>query len=305
MRRTLCALTLGAGLLSGLFAEGQTEVPPSGAAASIIVITDYYGRDIVLDAPPRRVVSVSPTLTETVYALRKGDLLVGRTDYCDWPAEAGTLPSVGTITEPNLEVVISLEPDIVLVSNHFREESASALEEAGVVVAALFAPESFEGTYDNLLRLGTLLEAEEQAATLVADMRRRTDAVVDAVAGRERPRVYYVVGFGEWGDYTAGGDTFIGQMIELAGGENVAADLSGWSYSLEKLIEDDPDLLVVSRYWDTKAGLMAADGYRELRAVREGRVYEIDNNLLDRQGPRVVEGLENLAALLHPGILED
>ena len=120
-----------------------------------------------------------------------------------------------------------------------------------------------------------------------------------------RPRVYYVVGFGEAGDFTAGGDTFIGTIIEMAGGDNVAKDLQGWQYSLEKLIEQDPDIIICSKYYDAKAGIEQAQGYKDLRAVKEGRLLEIDNNLLDRQGPRLADGLEELAKLIHPELFAD
>ena len=127
---------------------------------------------------------------------------------------------------------------------------------------------------------------------------------MDKVKDQEKPSVYYVVGFGEYGDYTAGGDTFIGKMIEMAGGKNVAKEAEGWAYSLEKLVEQNPDILICSKHFDSKAGIELANGYKELSAVKEGRLYEIDNDLLDRPGTRLADGLEELARLIHPNVFK-
>jgi iron complex transport system substrate-binding protein len=120
------------------------------------------------------------------------------------------------------------------------------------------------------------------------------------VAGRETPSVYYVLGYGKGGDFTAGSDTFISQMIKMAGGRNSAVDVRGWIYSLEKIIENDPDILVCSKYYDSKNGIMNTSGYQELTAVKNGKIFEVDNDVIDRQGPRLVEGLEAFARIFHP-----
>jgi iron complex transport system substrate-binding protein len=102
------------------------------------------------------------------------------------------------------------------------------------------------------------------------------------------------------GDFTAGKGTFIGKMIEMAGGKNAADDVEGWSYSLEKLVEKNPDIMICSMYYDTKKGIQSTNGYKDLDAVKNGKLFEIDNNLLDRQGPRLADGLVELAKIIHP-----
>ena len=121
------------------------------------------------------------------------------------------------------------------------------------------------------------------------EMRKRTETI------QTRPTVYYVVGFGEGGDWTAGGDTFIGQMIETAGGDNIAAEISGWSYSLETLVEKQPEIIVVPD-WALES-FISAPLYSELEAVQNGRVYGINEDIISRQGPRLIEGLEQLNAI--------
>jgi len=122
-------------------------------------------------------------------------------------------------------------------------------------------------------------------------MKEKVQNVEDKVKGVDKPSVYYVVGFGK-SDFTAGGNTFIGQIIEKAGGKNIAADVQGWKYSKEKLMEKNPDIIVISDKYDSKNNFVTGEGYKDLKAVKEGKVYEIDDNMLSRQGPRQADGLE-------------
>ena len=135
-------------------------------------------------------------------------------------------------------------------------------------------------------------------------MKSKVNDVIEAVKDQPKPEIYYVVSYGEGGDYTATGETFISQIIEMAGGKNAADDAQGWKYNIEKLVEKDPDILICPKYFDSKQGIIQANGYKELTAVKEGRLFEIDNNMLDRQGPRIADGLEELAKILHPDQFE-
>lgn len=286
-------------------AEKNVPVPVAGKAAEqpqnqVITVTDSYGRTITLDSPVKTIVSVAPSVTETVFALGKGDLLAGRTDYCDYPAEAASVQSIGSLMEPNIEKIAEINPDIVIASNHFKKESAEKLENLSIKVLVLNENKTFKGAYETIRDIAKITGAEAKAEEIIAGMQKTVEDVENAVAGKDKPTVYYMIGFGEYGDYTAGGDTFIGQMIEMAGGDNIAKNVNGWAYSLESLVEADPDSIVVSKYWNMKQNFIKADGYKELTAVKEGRVYEIDANLLDRQGPRLAEGLRALAEIIHP-----
>ncbi len=290
-----------------LFGNGRVEenapVPEKTAGQpqnQVISVTDSYGRTITLDSPAKTIVSVAPSVTETVFALGKGALLAGRTDYCDYPAEAASVQSIGSLMEPNIEKIAEINPDIVIASNHFKKESAEKLENLSIKVLILNENKTFKGAYETIRDIARITGAEDKAEEIIAGMQKTVDEVKKAVAGKDKPTVYYMIGFGEYGDYTAGGDTFIGQMIEMAGGDNIAKNVNGWSFSLESLIEADPDIVVVSKYWNMKQNFIKADGYKELTAVKEGRVHEIDANLLDRQGPRLAEGLKALAEIIHP-----
>jgi len=283
--------------------EDNAEAPETPKRYPM-VIEDTLGEEIVLEEKPQRVVSVAPSITESFFALGLEAFLVGRTDYCDYPEKAQEVTSVGTLREPNLEKIIELEADLVIASTHFEEDVHEKLQELGITVMVLNPNDSFEGVYEVLKKIGMAMEAEDAAEELVLSMKNHVQEVKEKVQHLETPSVYYVVGFGEYGDFTAGGDTFIHEMIEEAGGFNVAQDVEGWSYSLEKLIEKDPEVLIVSKYYDTKAQIIEAQGYKDLSAVKNQRVIEIDNNLIDRQGPRLAEGFEALARAIHQEAFE-
>jgi iron complex transport system substrate-binding protein len=128
--------------------------------------------------------------------------------------------------------------------------------------------------------------------------------ITSKVKDAKKPTVYYVAGFGKSGDFTAGKNTFIGNMIEIAGGKNAADDAIGWKYSVEKLVEKDPDILICSKFYASKKGIEATTGYKDLNAVRNGKLLEVDDNIIVRQGPRLAEGLEAIAKLIHPELFK-
>ncbi|MDO9592406.1 MAG: ABC transporter substrate-binding protein [Erysipelotrichaceae bacterium] len=265
-----------------------------------LTITDGEGKTVTLESEPMKIVSLSPNATETIFALGAGDKLVGRTDFCNYPAETTSIPSVGAITEPNIETIASMDPDLIVISNMFTPELRDKLEALGYKVLDLSSHDTFEGVYTSISNTGLILNKQGASAKLIDEMKTTIAEIEEKVKGVEPKTVYYVVGFGEYGDYTAGANTFIDQMITMAGGINVAQDTEGWKYSVEKLVENDPEIVICSKYYDSQVGIEMTNGYKELTAVKEGRLIEIDNDLLDRQGPRTAEGLLELVKIIHP-----
>jgi len=278
---------------------GQQEETPGKERASAypMEITDFRGNNVKFDKEPERVVSLSPNITEIIYALGQGDKLVGRTALCDYPAEAQNVTSVGDFFGWNFETILSLNPDVVFASSLNTEENEKKLLELGINTVFLTQDESFENTYGTIELVGKILNAGDEAERIINEMKDTVSRVQKAVKGKERPSVYYVAGYGEYGDYTATGETFISDMIEMAGGNNIAADITGWVYSLEKLVEKDPQIIIGSQA--AKEYFEQTNGYKELTAVKEGRFHAIDENLLVRQGPRLAEGLELLYEIFH------
>jgi len=271
--------------------DGKTQYP--------LTIKDSNGEDVTIDKEPSKVVSLGPNITETIFAVGAESKLVGRTDFCDYPEEAKKVQAVGKLTDPSIEKIAELKPDLVFASTHVKPEAEKKLKELGIKVVYLYSEESFEGVYKTIGDVGKILNSQQGSDKVVADMKAKVAMVQDKVKGLNKPTLYYVVGYGK-SQFTAGKDTFIGKIIEMAGAKNTADDATGWSYSLEKLIEKNPDILVCSMYFDSKKGIQAAEGYKDLKAVKGGKLYEIDNNMLDRQGPRLADGLYELAKIVHP-----
>jgi iron complex transport system substrate-binding protein len=290
-----------AGCLQG---EKHRIAPKQAAGWYPLQVTDSYQRQVTIPKAPRRIISLAPNITETLFVLGKGKLVAGRTDYCDYPAAARQVPSVGSLQSPNIEKIVQLQPDLVIASTHFQKGVLVKLEELQIKVVVLYGEESFAGVYDTIRQVGRIVNASRTAAQVIAKMRRKVNSVTAKVKGRPKPRVYYVVSFGKADNYTAGQNTFIAKMLALAGGVNVANDTKGWQYSLEKLVAQNPELVICSKYFNSKARLQQATGYRDLSAVKAGRLFAIDSNLLDRQGPRLADGLVALARIIHPEIFQ-
>ena len=287
-----------------LFAAGVKENPQKVISNKEIIsteknFTDSFNREITVPKEVNTVISLGPNLTEIIAAL-KPEALVGRTDYCDYPKWVQNIDSIGKLTSPNLEKIIEIDPDLVVGSTHVKKETVESLEKAGITTVSLYDSSSIDGSYKVILDMGILLDKEEKAKKLVNKMKQEIKEVINTVAKLDKPKVYYVVSFGQYGEYTAGGNTFINQMINLAGGNNIAENINGWAYSLEKLIEEDPDIIIISKYKNQIEKFLETKPYNQLRAVKENHIYTIDNNKLDRQGIRNAEGIKDLAKLIHP-----
>lgn len=278
----------------------QTSAQETGAleVSYPVTVAGTDGDEIVLEAEPERIISVGPNITELIYSLGAEEKLVGRTEYCDYPEAVLSVDTIGTLYTPDIEKILSLEPDLVIASTHFKEESKTQLEEAGIPVLVLYEKTDVAGVYNMIDTMGTALNTVEAAQDVAADMKERIQSAEDKVKGAEPVSVYYVVGFGESGDYTAGGDTFIHGILTAAGGRNIAEDVSGWSYSVESLLEADPEVILLSE--EEYDGFITTAPYNELSAVKNGKVYTIDTNMLDRQCARNADAIEEIARLLHP-----
>lgn len=281
----------------------NTEVSAVPASKYPLTIKDSRGKEVTIDKEVKRIVSVAPTVTEIIYSLGKGSELVGRTDYCDYPSEVKNVESVGNLTDPNIEKIIELKPDIVFVSM-VKEDIVKKLEDLGIKVFAVYDADNLDDAYTSINTIGKLINAEEKAQELVGTMKNKIEDINEKVKGEKAPSVYYVVDFGKGGDYTATGDTFIGKLIDMAGGDNIAKGTARWKYSLEKLIENDPEYIILPKNYGMKNEFIKTDGYKELSAVKNNKVIEIDDNLLSRQGPRLAEGVEELAKILHPDLFK-
>lgn len=281
--------------LSSLFSEGIKEENINSETYEFI---DSYNRSVQVVKNPQRIISLGPNISEIISAL-DFDKLVGRTDYCDYPSQVLEITSIGSITNPNMEKIIELEPDLVIGSVHCPKDLLENLTKLGIPSVAIYDDNSLDGSFNIIMKIGKLMNKEDKANEIVEANKKQVAQVIDKTKDLKKKTVYYAVSFGEWGDFTSGGNTFIGKMIDLVGGINIAEDIQGWNYSSEQLIDKDPEIIIVSKYYDSKNQFITTKPYSSLTAVKENRVFEIDNNLLDRQGIRNAQGLVELAKIIH------
>ena len=265
-----------------------------------IKIVDSYGRTVVLKEVPKRIVSLAPNMTEMIFEFGDGAKIVGRTNWCNYPIEAEKIENIGDIMNPNFEKIISLKPELVIMSTHSKVETAEKLEAVGINCVSLYGGENFEKIYQMTADMGKILGKNREAEEKIKNMKKRVEDLEKKMAMVNKKSVYYMISFGRGGEYTAGGDTFISELIERAGGENCAKDLKGWHYSLEKLMEKDPEIIICSKKQNVLEQMKKSEGYRELKAVKTGKVYEIDHDKIDRQSCRVIDGLYDMAKIIHP-----
>lgn len=301
------SLALAIAVASSLAACG-TERPAGGAAAVAtdssgpLEVVDDGGHAVRLAAPARRVVSLVPSGTDILVALGAVDRLVGRTRYDTGP-EVAAVPSVGGGLDPSVEALVALRPDLVLLwESEQRTPLRGQLEAAGVATFAMRTTDTADA-YAAIDRLGRLLGRPAEAARIAQAAREELDLVRRSVAGVEPRRVLYVVGVSP--PMTAGPDTFVGQLLAIAGARSVFDDVAEpWpTVAVEEIVRRDPDVVVLpvgAESADPTATLRAAAGWRELAAVREGRVVTIPAELVNRPGPGMGRAARMLRDALHP-----
>lgn len=264
----------------------------------VLMLAPLSAQGMMEQPVEQRVVSLSPNVTETIYALGGENLLVGRSDYCNYPAEAEALPSVGTLYNPSLEMILALEPTHVISSAFVPDELLFSIEQANINVLSISAQETFEGTYDLIRAVGDVIHRQSQAEQLIGEMKAQVKAIEEKAAPLSKVTVYMALDFGSF-DSAATGDTFLHEMIEKAGGLNVAADGLYWTYSKELLVEKDPELILLSPRWGesedaTIREFKATKPYSDLKAKVKG----FDADVVLRQGPRSAQALQILFDLI-------
>ncbi len=284
----------------------------AGQGTSPTTLTDGSGRTVTLDLPAQRVVSLAPSNTEILFAIGAGADLVGRDSFSDYPPEAKAVTDLGgTVGTLNTELILSKQPDLVLASPLTPPEQIAALDKAGLRTYVVPNPRTFDDLYANLETVGKLTGHEKQAAALVDSLKARVLAVVNKVAPLSaRPVVYYELDATDpSAPYTSGPDTFVDLLIRTAGGENFGHELKGdWvQVSVEALLQMQPNFIVLgdNTYGGvTPEQVKARAGWDALNAVKEGKIFIFDDNTVSRPGPRLVDGLEAMAKLLHPDVFK-
>jgi iron complex transport system substrate-binding protein len=264
-------------------------------------ITDDAGRRVSLPVPVNRVISLAPNLTEIVFAIGAGDRLVGRTSYCDFPVEAKAVAEVGDTLHPSLERVISLQPQVVLISTASQLEVFTQQLQNQDIAVFVTDPRDLEGVFRTIDQIGRIVGHTQQANDLIQKLRDRTRTVEETVKGRQPVRVFYQLS----GEplYTAGRDAFVTDLIRRAGAISVTAEVPGaWpKYSNESALAARPEAIILPTGGSMgAANATITEALRQSPAALAGRVYKINGDHLVRPGPRAVDGLEAMARDLHP-----
>ena len=268
-------------------------------------ITDDMGRTVTFETAPKKIVSLSPANTEILFALGVSGKLVGRTDYCNFPAEVSEIPSVGTFATPNIEMILSLSPELVVASDLIDEGVLSQLDSVGIK-AVVLQSQSIEGVIENILEIGKIVDANEEAKGITTAMQSELNEIVELCKGAEKQRSVFI----DLGDfYTAGDGSMFGDMIEKINGVNIAAGGGNpWiQLSKEEVIAKNPDVYIST--FPTKEEIMGIAGFDTISAVKNQNIFAYDvvspeGDLLQRPGPRIIDGVKLLANDVYPELFK-
>ena len=289
-----------------------TQVPAADPTPTGITIVDGLGREITLEEPAQRVASLAPSNTEILFAIGAGAQVVARDGFSDYPEQAKLIADIGGgFGEIDTETLVSLKPDLVLAAEINPLEKVQMLEDLGLKVFYLYNPKELDGMYENLRIVARLVGREDEAEALIESLTLRVSTIEEKVASvQERPLVFYELdGTDPTAPWTSGPGTFIDLLLTKAGGNNLGNILnSEWAQiSVEELITQNPEVILLGDYtWGgiTPEDIAARPGWKSITAVQKGQVYPFDDNLVSRPGPRMVDGLEALAKLLHPELFQ-
>ena len=286
------------GLLPVLLLACATERPAFAADRFPLAVKDDRGVTVRLAAPPRRVVSLAPSLTEIVFLLGRGGSLAGVTRFCNVPAAASGLPKIGGVSDPDVERIVALSPDLVLCTTDGNpRDKVRAIEEMGIPCFAV-GPQDLDAVFSAIERLGVLLGAAERGRAEAGALRRRAAAVRPSFPDGERPAVLFVVSTSPI--IAAGEGTFMDELVRRAGGRNVAARFQGRypRLSVEELVAARPDVILVAGMSGVERFPQEVTRWKEVPAFRDGAVTTLVGDLVTRPGPRLVAALEQISAAL-------
>lgn len=268
-------------------------------------VEDQFGNTLTFEKKPESIVSLAPSHTEILFSLGLGDKIVGVTDFCDYPEEALDKEKIGSYTEINIEKIIELNPDLVVQYGPGDEDITASIRDAGINILC-YEPESIDDVIDVIEKLGKVTDTVEQAESIVNEMNDKKEEIVNKVKDSEKVKVFYEI----WHEplMAAGPGSFMDELINLAGGENIAADAEGEypQFDIEQLIERDPQVYLAAQDSEEKTveSIKARPGFENISAVKNDNVYLLEPNIVSRPGPRIIEALEIVAKAIHPDLFK-
>ncbi|NJF25474.1 ABC transporter substrate-binding protein [Thermococcus sp. Bubb.Bath] len=287
-------------LLIGLETLAKLLHPDAFKEKYPLTITDFENRTVTIRKEPQRIVSLAPSITETLFYLGAGNKLVGVTDYADWPAAVNNITRIGGYGKyANLELIANLSPDLI-IADDFSLPILDQLEKIAPVI--IVAPKDIDGIYRQIELLGEVTNRKEQADLVIGEMKGEISYVESKVANLTRPRVFFILSAygGEY--WTAGKDTFVNDIIDIAGGKNIFDDISGWGKpSEEQVLARDPEVIILLPTAGINASQLCDGPFASTTAVQTGRIYTPSNaDPYLRPSPRIIEAIDEMARFLHP-----
>lgn len=296
-------------MLTACAPAAQTAVPT--AEKTPVSFVDGLDRTVVLDETPQRIVSMAPSITEVLYAVGAGSQMVGRDSFSNYPEEAKSLEEIGGSDGTySFEAIANLKPDLVVAAEINTPEQVKAIEDLGIKVVYLSNPTKLDEMYGLLRDAGMLTGHSAEAEELITSLQARVDAVKEKVStSTDQPVVFYELdGSDPSKPWTSGAGTFLDQLIQMAGGVNAGSVMTdAWGQlSLEQILVQDPDLILLgdANYGTTPEQVIARTGWQGMKAVKENKIFGFNDDLVSRPGPRMVDGLEELAKLIHPELFK-
>lgn len=305
--RFAATLTVCAALVAGVLALGgcaSAKQKPAAEPAAVatpafpVTITDDAGRKVTITAEPKTIVSLAPSNTEILFAIGAGDRVVGVTSYDDYPAEVADIAKVGDFAGPNMEKITSLDPSIVFATTGVQEDAIKQLEDLGATVVVV-DPTTLDKLSADIINIGKAVGCEKQAQTVVADMKSKIEAIAAQAPADEASRPTVFLEIGQNPLFTVGKGTLINELLEVAGAKNVVTESGYVPYSSEQVLAASPAMyFATSGMGSTPEEIAKRPGYSKLDAVKKGNVVVLEENLISRPGPRIVEGLASIQAAL-------
>ncbi len=268
-------------------------------------VTDEIGRRIHVTAAPQRIVSLAPGITETLYALGLDNKIAGVTSYCNWPSRALKKPRIGGFTNPSIEKIVSLKPDLIIATiDGNRKDTVMQLERIGLPVYVI-NPSHTDKILEGIIHIGEITNRKNAAAQLVKKLRARLNNITAQTKNKTKPRVFFQIGLEPL--ITVGGGTIIHEVIDRAGGFNIAGnDTARYPrYSAEGIIKGAPDIILFAPMAHDKEFTAVKKFWREFQqvpAVKNNQIYPVNTDLISRASPRLFDAIETMALIFHPDI---
>jgi len=306
----MLAILAGCGSTEESNEGNNNEQTEEQTAAFPVTITDDAGNEVTIEEQPDSIVSLLPSVTETLFALGLDEEIVGVSDYDNYPAETADIQKVGSM-DLNLEAILALQPDVAFLQDYHvanASDGIKQLQEAGTEVVIVEIGSTFDSVYKSIEMIGQATGKLTEAEQIVTNMKDKVNELQEEAEGITETKSVWVEISPQPNIFTAGNGTYINEMLEMIGAVNVAGDLEGWpKVSEEEAVNMNPDVILTTYGYyveDASEQILARDGWQEVTAVKNGNVYDVDSDMVTRAGPRLVEGMEEIAKAVYPDVFQ-